>query len=50
MTAIEAYCRTCQRQVYMSPDDARLCPVCSTVLVMVGTESDPRGSEQQVRS
>lgn len=32
-TTAEAFCPTCQREVYLSQDQPLACPVCSSTLV-----------------
>jgi RNA polymerase subunit RPABC4/transcription elongation factor Spt4 len=45
MVAITAYCRICERTVYIGEDDTSVCPVCSTPLIETTDNEEPDGKK-----
>ncbi len=43
--AIQAYCSTCQRKVYVTEDETPVCPVCSTPLIDTRQAEDDQQSD-----
>ena len=49
--ALDAFCTTCQRNVYIDEGDTPVCPVCSTPLLeTVTTPEDDSNEDESVPS
>jgi hypothetical protein len=48
--ALDAFCTTCQRTVYIEDGDTPVCPVCSTPLLETVPVSDDDSKDESVPS